>query len=104
MPDPLGGSLSKTMDAQTAPRKVQLDPRVKKRLIGVALVKESSLYEFYHGPSLPIPDPHDASISKRKWEKLLSAWRRSLQAWHDQQWKENVVRYDKTGFFTHMKS
>ena len=55
---------------------------VSKRLRGVASVKKSSVYALYRGPRLLSPDPHDRSVSKRRWEIQMCSWRRALRNWH----------------------
>ena len=58
-----------------------LDVRFAKRVCGIAALKKCWETRLYRGPTLPLPDPHDESISKRTWEKQCMEWRRAQREW-----------------------
>ena len=58
-----------------------LDGRFPKRVRGVAALMDAWETRLYRGPTLPLPDPHDESISKRTWEKQCMEWRRAQREW-----------------------
>ena len=57
------------------------DGRFPKRVRGIAALKNAWETRLYRGPTLPLPDPHDESISKRTWEKQCMEWRRVQREW-----------------------
>ena len=58
-----------------------LDGRFPKRVRGIAALKNAWETKLYRGPTLPLPDPHDESTSKRTWEKQCMEWRRAQRKW-----------------------